>query len=62
MKVNIDYKGSLSTASMPGLAEWRPASTALCCQKLVDAGAIVYGLGILSPVLSLPPSRETNVI
>ena len=41
VKINIDVVGSLSTASMPGLAEWRPATTAPLAQRLIDAGCIV---------------------
>ncbi|KAH8053028.1 hypothetical protein JL722_9693 [Aureococcus anophagefferens] len=40
IKVNIDVAGTLSTASTPGLAEWRPATSAPCVEKLLAAGAI----------------------
>ena len=41
VKVNIDVAGTLSTNSMPGLADWRPETTAPVVTKLVEAGAIV---------------------
>jgi indoleacetamide hydrolase len=41
VKVNIDVAGTLSTASMPGFADWRPETTAPVVQKLIEAGAIV---------------------
>ena len=41
VKVNIDVAGSLSTASMPGFADWRPETTAPVVTKLIEAGAIV---------------------
>ena len=40
VKANIDVAGSLSTAAMPGLAEWRPEKTAPVVIKLMEAGAI----------------------
>ena len=41
VKVNIDVAGSLSTASMPGLADHRPESTAGSVQRVIEAGGIV---------------------
>jgi Asp-tRNA(Asn)/Glu-tRNA(Gln) amidotransferase A subunit family amidase len=41
VKVNIDVKGSLTTASTAALKEWRPPAHAPCVSKLVEAGAIV---------------------
>ncbi len=43
VKVNIDVKGALTTASTAALKEWRPPSNAPCVSKLVDAGAIIVG-------------------
>jgi len=40
VKANIDVASSLSTAAMPGLAEWRPETTAPVVTKLIEAGAI----------------------
>ena len=41
VKANVDYAGSLSTASMPGLKDWRPSTTSPSLQRLINAGAIV---------------------
>eukprot|EP00944_MAST-04C_sp_MAST-4C-sp1_P007728 g7728.t1 len=41
VKVNVDVAGTLSTASLPALADWRPSKTAPLAQRLIDAGAIV---------------------
>mmetsp|Transcript_43293 Transcript_43293/g.120409 ORF Transcript_43293/g.120409 Transcript_43293/m.120409 type:complete len:510 (-) Transcript_43293:153-1682(-) len=41
VKCNIDVDGTLSTASMPGLATWRPHSTAPVAAKLIEAGVVV---------------------
>ena len=41
VKVNIDVKGALTTASTAALKEWRPPSNAPCVSRLVAAGAIV---------------------
>ena len=43
MKVNIDVKGALTTASTAALKEWRPPSNAPCVARLVEAGAIIVG-------------------
>ena len=40
IKCNIDLAGTLSDASMPGLKDWRPETTATQVQRLLDAGAI----------------------
>lgn len=70
VKANIDVAGTLSTASTPGLAQWRPQSTAPVAAKLIEAGAIVvaktsmpeqalFGMGF-SPVhgLTLNPTNR----
>lgn len=41
VKANIDVAGTLTTASMPGLANWRPQSTAPVAARLIEAGAVV---------------------
>lgn len=41
VKVNIDVKGALTTASTEALKAWRPPFHAPCVARLVDAGAIV---------------------
>ncbi len=41
VKVNIDVKGALTTASTAALKEWRPPSHAPCVSRLVEAGAII---------------------
>ena len=41
VKANVDVAGTLSTASLPALADWRPSKTAPIAQRLIDAGAIV---------------------
>ena len=43
VKINIDVKGSLTTASTAALREWRPPSNAPCVSRLIEAGAIVVG-------------------
>jgi Asp-tRNA(Asn)/Glu-tRNA(Gln) amidotransferase A subunit family amidase len=40
VKGNIDVAGTLSTAAMPGLKDWRPEKTAPVVAKLMEAGAI----------------------
>ena len=40
VKGNIDVAGTLSTAAMPGLNDWRPEKTAPVVAKLMEAGAI----------------------
>ena len=72
IKCNIDVAGTLSTASMPGLATWRPQSTAPVAAKLVEAGAIVvaktsmpelalFGMGF-SPLHGLTLNPLNNAI
>lgn len=43
VKANIDVQGTTSSASMPGLKDWKPETTAPVVKALTDQGAIVVG-------------------